>query len=331
MDDGAFARLINEFRDSVAEVFFPWTTTPSGRAALTGSRGRINWGAQERLEADLVALRQSGVKLDLVLNANCHGDYALSKRLANETLSIIDRIDTVAGGVDILTTASPVIAEFIKKIAPSIEMRASVNMRIGTVKGMEYIAEFFDSFHIQREQNRDLNRIADLKRWADANGKRLIILLNSGCMRDCSVQTFHDNCVAHERGIDEIDRIPGATPSRCRVFLKDKTRWVSILQNTWIRPEDVRYIEPFFSIGKLATRMHDSPRLVLEAYASRRYHGNLVDLCEPGYSSILAPYIIDNDRFPDDWFQRTTDCDKRCGDCDYCRRVLKDVLVRIDE
>ena len=40
-----------------------------------------------------------------------------------------------------------------------------------------------------------------LKAWAQENGKKITILANSGCMRDCSGQIFHDNMVAHE---DEI-------------------------------------------------------------------------------------------------------------------------------
>jgi len=36
-------------------------------------------------------------------------------------------------------------------------VRASVNMRIGTIKGMEYVAELFDSYHVQRNLIATLN------------------------------------------------------------------------------------------------------------------------------------------------------------------------------
>lgn len=74
-------------------------------------------------------------------------------------------------GLDIVTTASLMIARTIKNNFPDIEVRASVNMRIGTVKAMEYIADLFDSYNIQREYNRDLRRITELKEWADKHGK----------------------------------------------------------------------------------------------------------------------------------------------------------------
>lgn len=40
---------------------------------------------------------------------------------------------------------------------------------------------------------------------------------------------------------------------------------------------------------------------------------------------------MDNTRFPRDWFQRTTECDKRCHRCTYCESILQEVLVRVDE
>jgi len=69
------------------------------------------------------------------------------------------------------------------------------------------------------------------------------------------------------------------------------------------------------------------PRLVLEAYASRRYRGNLLNLFEPGFSPVFAPRIIDNERFPADWFERTSRCEGRCHRCNYCAQVLEWTLV----
>ena len=79
----------------------------------------------------------------------------------------------------------------------------------------------------------------------------------------------------------------------------------------------------------LPTRMHQRPRLGLEVYTKRRYRGNLLDLFEPGYSPAFAPYMLDNARLPDDWFQRTSECDKRCHACGYCEGVLEQVLVEV--
>ncbi len=327
-EDGeeSFLDIVRDYRADVAEVYFPWLGMASGRSALSVRRGFVEWRAQEQLEQDLVALRAMGVRLDLLLNANCYGGRAVSQHLQNEVASVLEHLSDVCGGADVVTTTSPAIAHTVKQHFPGIEVRASVNMRIGTVKGMQYMADLFDGYYVQREYNRDLAHIQELKQWADANGKRLYMLVNSGCLNFCSGQTFHDNLVAHEAESAEMCSIEGWNPHTCWRYLHDSANWPAVLQNSWIRPEDLYRYDDLFPLGKLATRMHQRPRLVLEAYTSRRYRGNVLDLFEPGYARIFAPNIAANERFPSGWFEETSTCDKRCDRCDYCARVLKDVL-----
>jgi collagenase-like PrtC family protease len=269
-----------------------------------------------------------GVKLDILFNANCYGAESTSNKLANKVLSIIDYLNEKIDGVEIATTTSPAIAHVIKTNFPDIEVRASVNMKIGTVKGMQYVSDLFDSFHIQREFNRDLERIKELKAWADANEKRLIMLANSGCMAHCSGQIFHDNLVAHESEIVEQKNIPDWNFHACWRYLKNKENWSSVLQNTWVRPEDLHNYEPFFDVAKLATRMHSNPAMVIRAYATGKYNGNLLDLFEPGFGPAFFPWMINNSDFPSDWFETTSRCDKKCFKCNYCKEVLKKVLTK---
>ncbi|MBR2037507.1 MAG: hypothetical protein IKA09_07220, partial [Lachnospiraceae bacterium] len=158
------------------------------------------------------------------------------------------------------------------------------------------------------------------------HGKGLYLLANSGCMRECSFQTFHDNLVAHNEEVMKARNVKGFLPYACWNYLKNKKNWVSVLQNTWIRPEDVHHYEPYFSMMKLATRMHTHPIMVIDAYTKGEYRGNLLDLFEPGFGPAFAPFVIDNDRFPDDWFERTSSCSKKCDSCNYCQAVLKKVM-----
>ena len=322
--------LVSDYREHVAEVYFAWAGMPSGRANLTERRGYVDWTGQRRLEADLAALRQMGVRLNLLLNANCYGGLAVSQYLKNQVASLLDHLGDLAGGVDAVTTASPAVAAMVKEHSPQVEVRASVNMRIGTVDGMAYVAHLFDGYCVQREHNRDLAHLARLRQWADREGKRLTLLANSGCLPHCSGQTFHDNLVAHEREVDETLNVPGWSPTVCRGFLRDRSHWPVLLRSTWIRPEDVARYEGRVDQMKLATRMHSRPRLVLDAYARGRHVGNLLDLLEPGFAGALAPMVIDNTRFTDDWFERTSTCGRRCETCDYCERVLEDVLVNVE-
>ena len=185
----------------------------------------------------------------------------------------------------------------------------------------------FDGYCVQREYNRDLARLAELKAWAESAGKRLYVLANSGCLAFCAGQVCHDNMVAHEQEIDETDNIPDWTPHVCWNYFRQRANWPAVLAGAWVRPEDLHHYDGLFETVKLATRMHARPRMVIDAYARRRFRGNLLDLFEPSFSPLFAPYVLDNERFPAEWFGRTTSCDGRCQCCDYCRDVLRAVLV----
>ena len=170
-----------------------------------------------------------------------------------------------------------------------------------------------------------------LKEWADAAGKKLIIQANSGCLANCSGQTFHDNLVAHESEICEIKNLDDFNPYVCRRVLAKKENWHTLLENTWVRPEDIPNYEDIVDTVKLATRMHALPGLVIDAYARESFFGNLLDLFEPGVGRAIAPYIIANHAFPKDWFEKTSSCDKNCHKCGYCSSVLEEVLVNTEE
>lgn len=326
-DDEPMVEIIADYAAQIAEVYFPWADLPSGRAPLASGRGYTDWTAQRELERDLVRLRELGMKLDLLFNAACYGGRAISEWLENQVRSVLDYMEAGVGGADIVTTTSPFVARTVKRYFPAVEVRASVNMRIGTIKGMAYLADVFDSFHVQREHNRDLPYLRELRAWADGAGKRLIMLANSGCMIHCSGQSFHDNMVAHEAEIDECRNVTDWNAHTCWRFLQDPANRVCVLQNTWVRPEDLHHYEGLFEVVKLATRMHARPRAVIDAYVNRRFRGNLLDLMEPGFGPAFAPSVIDNTRFPEDWFARTSTCDRRCHACDYCAQVLERVLV----
>lgn len=322
-----FSEIVRTYQDRISEVFFAWQDTPSGRSGIATRHGYTDWTAQSRTEEELRAIRDMGIKLDILFNGNCYGEYALSEKLANNVISILRHLEETVGGVEIVTTASPAIAHTVKKHFPDMEVRASVNMKIGTVKGMEYLSGLFDSFHVQRDYNRDLDHLRMLKQWADGAGKKLVMLANSGCFIHCSGQIFHDNLVAHEAQICEVANLKDFTPYVCWNALKNRENWPMLLQNTWVRPEDLHHYEDLFDTVKLATRMHARPGMVIDAYCRGKFYGNTLDLCEPGFGRAIAPYIINNMAFPEDWFEKTTGCDKQCHQCGYCKSVLEKVLL----
>ena len=313
--------LVRAFPGQIAEVYFAWPGMASGRAPFPSD-------GQARLEQDLVALRGLGVRLNLLFNASCYGATAFSRSWAAEVAQVLERADAVAG-IDAVTTMSPLIARVVKERFPRVSVRASVNMRVGTVRAMEQLEAWFDGFVVQREQNRDVDRLRQLRAWCVARGKTLQLLANSGCLSWCAVQTFHDNLVAHEADIEAAECVRAAIPGSCWERYGERANWVDFLRNTWVRPEDIHHYEGLVDEIKLATRMHATCRRVVRAYAEQRYVGNLADLLEPGHARLFAPCVFDNQRFPADWFDRSTTPATPAEEGSYLRSVLERVCVHV--
>jgi len=326
----SFVDIVRDYQAHLAEVFFPWIGSASCRSSLGKKRGAIDWDMQQVLEMDLREIRRLGIKLDLLFNANCYGDRAISISLENEVLSIVSHLADLELLPDIITTTSPFIARTVKKHCPKIEVRASVNMRIGSSIQMDYLSDLFDSFYVQRDIQRDLPAVRQLKQWCDEHHKGLLMLVNSGCLRNCPSQIFHDNMVAHDSGIDEQKNVSDWTAHLCwRIFGQDH-RYEEFLRETWIRPEDLELYEDIFPVVKLATRQHSHPRMVIGAYVNRSFSGNLLNLLEPGHATAFLPYIIDNRKFPPSWRTTATDCAANCKHCGKCAEVLQQVLVKTE-
>jgi hypothetical protein len=323
----AFSGIVADYLPHVAEVYFPWPGLATGRAALGRQRGAVDWSAQGELEKELHAIRKLGVKLDLLFNANCHGTYAVSDKLMNEVCSVVDYLGTVGLLPEIVTTASPFVATLVKRHFPAVETRASVNMRIDSTLAMGYLADSFDSFHIRRDLQRDLACVERFHAWCRSNGKTLCMLANSGCLRNCPSQIFHDNLVAHDAEIDEVKNAAGYMPHLCWKLYGKRENLVEFLRGSWIRPEDLHRYDAFFPVVKLATRQHSHPRMVIGAYSEGRHRGNLLDLMEPCFSPIFAPYAIDNTRFPPNWPEIAGACATDCRHCGQCEAVFRQVVV----
>lgn len=286
-----FLNKIIEYKSHIYEVYFSWGEFPNGRNNQVKRADMLPWEAQSKQMEDLKRLSDAGIELNLLFNANCYGADSQSREFFNKIGDTIDYIKNCYG-LKSVTTTSPLIAKFIKNNFENLHIRASVNMEIGSVEGMKYISEYFDSFYMKRELNRDFDAIEKLHRWCEGNGKELYLLANSGCLNNCSAHNFHDNLVAHE---NEISKMDNAYDFRgiCKEFLKKEENYTALIENTnFVRPEDIHKYEPYFKAAKLATRVNPRPIRILESYISGSYSGNILELLEPAHN--IYPYIVEN-------------------------------------
>ena len=289
-NDGFLCDIIKN-KDHVYEVYFSWGDFPNGRNNQIHSEEYTAWEMQQWQAGALRQLADAKIPLNILFNANCYGSDSQSRAFFKK---IGDTVDYIVNnfGLQSVTTTSPLIAKFFKNNFEGIEVRASVNMEIGTVQGMAYIAQYFDSYYMKREHNRDFDKIAELKEWCDANGKKLFMLANSGCLNFCSAHNFHDNLVAHESEISKMDNAYNFG-GICHEYLKNPANYATLIENTnFVRPEDMYRYEPYFEAAKLATRVHKTPSLVLDSYVKAQYSGDILRLLEPSHS--IYPYVIEN-------------------------------------
>ena len=325
-EDDRFLSSIIEHRDSIREIYFSWGDFPNGRSSLLYGDGKTLYEKQKRQAHDLDRLSSYGIGLNILFNGNCYGRNSQSREFFHKIGDTVEYIGENFG-LSSVTTSSPLIARFIRENFLDLDVRASVNMEIGSIEGMDYVSDIFDSFYVQREQNRDMERLGELKRWCDRNGKKMYLLANSGCLNFCSAHTFHDNLVAHEAEISAMDngyQFRGI----CWDYFKDRTRLSELLQRTnFIRPEDIGLYEPYTDAIKLATRVNKDPVRVLEAYVGRSFKGGLQSILEPDHSGVMYPLVLENSKIPEDFGRRVSRCGHLCAECGYCKEIFKQATI----
>jgi NAD-dependent dihydropyrimidine dehydrogenase PreA subunit len=322
-DPASFSELAKRFAPRLREVYFPWPGLWNARAKVYDKPDD-----EERIAADLKYCREHGMKLDLLANATCYGDTAFTEEQRLQVIGIIRHLDRMGLYPEIITTTSPFIAKVFKMNFPDIEVRASVNMRLRNTLALEYLAPLYDSYYICRDVQRDLPTFHAMAAWCRNHGKKLCMLANSGCVRNCPWQVFHETLLAHnfnktfqEMNSENLELV-------CNQIFSKKRMRANFLRCTWIRPEDVHLFEPELETIKLSTREAKYPLEIAEAYLNGSYDGNLLRLMDPIHTFGFRPYRIDNKSFPADWATSgiAGKCADNCAHCGKCEQVLKQVL-----
>ena len=320
-DNADFPSVCAPYLQRIREVFFAWPGVASCRPAPDYTRE-----LRARQLSDLRWARENGLELDTLFNCNCYGDTAVSPALAGfvgETLRTMD-----AEGVfpDTVTTTSPFIATILRRDFPSVKIRWSVNLRVHGTLGFESVLELFDSFYISRERQRDLDALKTACEWARAHGKTIGLQANSGCLRQCPFQTFHDNLHGHNRiAQSKAGEAFDFSVFRCRTNYR-RGNYEDFLRATWLRPEDLPLYEPLVDVVKLATRRHPNPAQVIAAYATRSFDGDLAELMDPAHD---FPKSFDNRSFDRSSLWREVLACRSADDCRHCGRctaLMKEVF-----
>ena len=321
----SFRDLAEEYAPFLREVCFPWPGLLSA-CEIDGDPIEL----RKQLVDDLRFCRSKGMRLDLLADATCYGETAFTVVQREEYLGHLKAMADAGVAPETVTSVSPYIAIITKKFSETVERRASVNARFFSSLAMEYVSPEFDSYCIARDVQRDLPTVRKIAAWADKNGKQLSMAVNGACLRFCPWQRFHETLCSHHfaHALPELKRV--SMPSTLCAGVIAEKNYEEILRASWIRPEDLHRYEPYVSLVTLLTWEAPRPDLILRAYTSGTFDGDLLLLLDHDYASMLAPMMFDNKAFPPEWSEGKIAglCAADCTHCGKCADTLKRVLKR---
>jgi hypothetical protein len=217
--------------------------------------------------------------------------------------------------------------------------------------------------------NTDVNRdFPLLRKLREAVGCQLQLIANVNCLYRCPFYLCHGNAASHSS--QKGHRLKGFVIDYCRISCRYRQMMdpVEFIRSPWIRPEDVACYE---KIGIDSLKLIDRGMstfwisLILKAYLTRKYEGNLIDLFPsplktvrfnkfnpwylsryfffPGFANVFKllrlkgllkePEIYIENRKLDNFIDFFTkhDCNLlSCRDCGYCGKIARET-VRVEE
>ena len=323
----ALKSVLRQYAGQVTDVYFTLPGDPTYYGAW-GMKGGMEWKELfTDFLKDLDEIRGMGISAIVCADASCYGmNFAseqLMAHLAEMLRSISEHIRIRA-----VTTSSFPVAECLRHMNNSLKIRASEGMHLMSVRQLDFTRHLFNGYYIGSEGVRDLDEIVRMRKWCDDNGKSLHIVPNNSCLYRCPYYIYHGNVQSHLQDVvlaqDDPDK-PVDRTAPCEQLLAKPENKVKILQGMWIRPEDMRHVSYYFDSMRLGTRTNRNLPDIVKAYCEGHWDGNLCDILESMHDHSAMFPTLRNDRFPKDWFKKTSRCGHRCESCHYCEDVLKQV------
>ncbi|MEJ2066852.1 MAG: U32 family peptidase [Deltaproteobacteria bacterium] len=311
------------------------------------------------IEQYIQACHERGLEFSYLLNAPCLGNLQYSKKGYGQLIELLEWIDQ--SGADSVTIGMPYLIDLVRERFPRLKVKVSTTARVNTVrKALQYEAMGVEEIIIDEHINREFKTLEAIRK---AVGCNLELILNNICLWQCPYNYEHVNHDGHSsREGEQEDYCYLQYPGYLCLYRK-LTEPVELLKSPWIRPEDVSaYEELGYDSFKITERFKRTPLLLehVQAYESRRYDGNLLDLFtlprKGAFTPVHLEYFIkpehvnimkvselgdvfdlevrelihiDNTKL-DGFLEhfKHNDCNQTtCAQCRYCDRVLKKVVV----
>lgn len=308
-------------------------------------------------------IRDRGLSFNYLLNATCLENRECTRSWRRGFDRLLSWV--VDAGASSVTVSTPFLCEIIKRSAPHLEVMVSTMAHVSSPSRALWWRDLgADGFTLAvTDVNRDFPLLREFR--ATLPGALLVVIGNLTCIPGCPHSYYQSNIASHASQSGHRSRglaIDYCVLSCCLDRINDPALF---LMGSWIRPEDQRhYGEVGIDSVKLVDRTMPTEALcrIIDAYATGRYDGNLLDLLSdpsqnakygrrdmarafkyffrPRQINVLRlyahrdafahqPVTIDNrgldgflDFFVEGKCQRS-----RCAECGYCARFAEEVLT----
>lgn len=265
--------LLNEIStiNCVSEVYASMDSNPvgSGRPAIV-----LPKVTQEFVESYIKQVHNHNIQFCYLLNGSCLGNLEFEKNTNSKIIEYIEWLNSI--GVDSIKVTIPYLLELIKKHFPKLKVVVSTISGVNSINSAKLWESMgADKITLDFMINRNFDLIKVIRRAVKCE---IELLLNDVCLYNCPYRNYHYNLNAHA---SQLDYRPYSTYCLLHCTLDRLENHAQILMSPWIRPED---IEKYEKLGvnnfKISGRRNSSKWLLrtINAYARRKYPGNLMDL-----------------------------------------------------
>jgi collagenase-like PrtC family protease len=282
--------LLDSLRlDSVAEFYGKANSDSVG-----GGRGSLVIPDPSRadIERQIKRIVQKGIGFNYLLNATCLEGKEHSSSGQEDIRALMEWL--LKCGVTGVTVARPQLLWFIKKEYPSV--RVSVSTQAG-IRDRQAACAWEDlgadaltlSFV---DVNRDFSALRGIRKAVSCD---LQLIANLDCLRGCPYFRYHAHITSHasQRRHPSGGFYVDYCFLKCNfIKLRDPAEF---MRSGWIRPEDMpHYADAGINALKLVNRTMSTGRLkmIVEAYTSGAYTGNLFDLFSEPARNITVKHMF---------------------------------------
>ncbi len=336
-------KMLNVRYGSIGKVYGSLPYSIIGHGRTSGLVMQFGEFGMDKVKEFAKQAHEIGINVNYLANSLCLGEMGYGKYGRDRIIKYLG--DIYDSGADILTISSPYLLRLVKNEFPELKVEISVHAHVDTVQKFKRWEELgADIINLPAGSNRDFKLLDAISRSHKVDVE---LLVNEACLFNCPYALYHHTLSSHR------SKHPDEELDYCMLecVMDRLENPAELLRAPWIRPEDIAYYEETFKIHKFKIQGRQMPvewiTRTVEAYCSRRYSGNLLDIISPTYPdwstrstssrNLLHTHNAENFVKPDVYIDNTKldkffgeiikkggcSSTQQCYVCGHCDRVAK--------